>query len=93
MSIKKTLTALVAGAALGAVAGVMLAPDSGDKIRKKVMKKASDLREQLTDLVGQGGSMMNDAKKASAEASKAVNDTMDEAKSSFENAKNSNVKA
>ena len=87
MSIKKTLTALVAGAALGAVAGVMLAPDSGDKIRKKVMKKASDLREQLTDLVGQGGSMMNDAKrtakKASAEASKAVNDTMDEAKSSF----------
>ncbi|MEO7080874.1 MAG: YtxH domain-containing protein [Flavobacteriales bacterium] len=96
MSTQKTLIALVAGTALGAVAGIMLAPASGEKTRKKMMKKASGLRDQLTDLMGQGESMVNEAKdtakKASAQASKAVNHTMDEAKSSFEHAKNATVK-
>lgn len=96
MSTQKTLTALVAGAALGAVAGIMLAPNSGKKSRKKIIKQATGLRDQLTDLVGQGESMVNDAKKsaknASAQASKAVSHTMDEAKDTFERAKSATVK-
>lgn len=97
MSSQKTLIALVAGAALGAVAGVMLAPASGEKTRKKLMKKAEGLRDDLSDLVDQGQSMMKDAKgsakKAASQASKAVHHTMDEAKDSYEDAKSAVKKA
>ncbi len=75
----------------------MLAPSSGKKTRKKIMKQASGVRNQFSELVSQGDSMVDDAKKtaqrASAQASKAVNHTIDEAKSSFEHAKNATVKA
>ncbi len=97
MSSQKTLISLVAGLALGAVAGVMLAPASGEKTRKKLMKKAEGLRDDLTDLVDKGQSMLKDAKgeakKAAAQASKSVHDTMDEAKDSYEQAKSSAKKA
>ena len=35
------------GAALGAAAGILLAPYAGDDARKKLMDKANDLKDQL----------------------------------------------
>lgn len=97
MSTQKTLIALLAGAALGAVAGVLLAPASGEQTRSKLKGKAGDLRDQLTDLIDKGNSLVNDvkgaAKDASAQASKTVKHTMDEAKGSYEHAKSAATKS
>ncbi|MGV9013111.1 MAG: YtxH domain-containing protein [Flavobacteriales bacterium] len=91
MSVKNTLTALVAGVAIGAVGGLMLAPASGDRTRKKLMKRGDKLCNRLTDLIGQGKEAVDDAEKSARSAAnkggKAVNDTMDKAKDSYEQAK------
>lgn len=75
----------------------MLAPNSGEKTRKKLLKSAGCLRDQLTDLINKGGSLVDDAKdaasKASDQASRTVHHTMDDAKSSYDHAKSSAKKA
>jgi len=40
------LLAFIVGATIGAVAGVLLAPDSGANTRKKIKKTLSDLQEK-----------------------------------------------
>lgn len=45
----KTLLAFLAGAAAGAVAGILLAPDKGSETRKKILSKAKDLGDGVTD--------------------------------------------
>jgi gas vesicle protein len=47
MSNTKTLLGFVAGAAVGALAGVLLAPDSGSNTRKKISSKAEDITGSL----------------------------------------------
>ena len=76
MSTKKTFVALAAGLALGAVAGVLLAPASGKRTRKKIVMKAEDVRDQLTDLIDQGGSLVKDVKRAAKKASAQVDRMM-----------------
>lgn len=57
-----TLVAILAGAAVGAVAGVLLAPDQGEKTRNRISKgfkdgkddlshKMDDLRKQVKSLI------------------------------------------
>ena len=91
MSSQNTLIALVAGAALGALAGVLLAPASGEETRKKLKKSGEGLRDQLTDLLKQGKDLLDEAgdatKDATAKASKAVQGTMDNAKGTYQQAK------
>lgn len=41
------LTGIVVGAIVGAAAGILLAPDSGEETRKKIAEKTSDLKEGL----------------------------------------------
>ena len=81
MSVKNTMTALVAGVAIGAVAGLMLAPATGDKMRKKLMKRGDKLCNRLTDLIDQGKDAVDDAEKsmkgAAAKASKSVHSAAD----------------
>jgi len=47
MSNTKTLLGFVAGAAVGALAGILLAPDKGSNTRKKIAGKASDAKDSL----------------------------------------------
>lgn len=49
MSSSKVLLAFIAGAAVGAVAGVLLAPDEGKNTRKKIAGKASELSGTIKD--------------------------------------------
>ncbi len=49
MSSTKTLLGFVAGAAVGALAGILLAPDKGSETRKKVLQKTKDLGNSLKD--------------------------------------------
>lgn len=45
----KVLLALLGGVALGALVGVLLAPDKGSETRKKIKEKAKDLSDKAKD--------------------------------------------
>ncbi len=47
MSNTKTVLGFVAGAAVGALAGILLAPDKGTNTRKKITGKAGDISDSL----------------------------------------------
>ena len=47
MSTQKNLSLLVAGAATGAVLALLLAPSSGKKTRKKLMKQCESVKDTL----------------------------------------------
>jgi gas vesicle protein len=55
MSTSKMLLGFVAGAAIGAVLGVLFAPDKGTETRRKISEQGNDLADNLkgkfTDLV------------------------------------------
>jgi gas vesicle protein len=45
---QKVILGVICGAALGVVAGILLAPDSGEETRRKIASKAGDLKDDLT---------------------------------------------
>ena len=47
MSNTKAVLGFVAGAAVGALVGILLAPDSGSNTRKKISSKAEDMSDSL----------------------------------------------
>ena len=49
MSTVKVIGGFLAGATIGAVAGLLLAPESGRKTRKKMMDESRRLTDQFTD--------------------------------------------
>ncbi len=44
---KKLIGGLLAGAAVGAVLGILFAPDKGTETRKKMAKKAEDMGDEF----------------------------------------------
>jgi len=74
MKLSNAVVLLLTGAAIGAVAGLLLAPDEGIKTRKKWMKKAkkykkdfqdkaSEYKEKATDLKENLEGAVHDVKK------------------------------
>ena len=59
----KIFLAALTGAVAGGVAGVLLAPESGEQTRKKLSKEADKAREELNDLVEKGKDTVEDLKK------------------------------
>ena len=49
MSKGKVILGVLAGVAVGAVLGVLFAPDKGWNTRKRILKKGEDLTEDLRD--------------------------------------------
>lgn len=47
MSKDKFITGLLLGAAAGAVAGILFAPDKGIETRKKIAKQAEDIKDNI----------------------------------------------
>lgn len=43
----KLVLGLLAGAAIGAIAGILFAPDKGSETRKKISKNTSEMGDQL----------------------------------------------
>jgi len=54
--------AFLAGAAAGALAGILLAPDKGTETRKKIADKAKDLKETVTEKMKDGFKKANELK-------------------------------
>jgi gas vesicle protein len=48
---QSNLLALLAGIAVGALAGVLLAPEKGEQTREKIAKKSADLKKELEEQV------------------------------------------
>lgn len=46
---EKTILAFIAGAAAGALAGLLLAPEEGEKTRRKLSRKANKLAGELEE--------------------------------------------
>lgn len=62
MSTTKFLAGAIAGLTTGLVIGLLTAPDSGDRTRKKIKTKADDWRHKINGLVGQGGEDLSELK-------------------------------
>lgn len=52
MSKGKLVVGILGGVALGALAGLLLAPDKGNKTRKRILEKGSDLAGDLKGKLG-----------------------------------------
>jgi gas vesicle protein len=50
----KTLTALLVGAAAGAVLGLLLAPDKGSNLRNKIIQLGKDTTDELGSYLDEG---------------------------------------
>ena len=46
---QKVIVGFLCGVAAGALAGILLAPNSGEETRKKIVDKATDLKGDLSD--------------------------------------------
>ncbi len=51
MKSSNALLLILTGAAVGAVAGLLLAPDEGAETRKKLMKKAKKYKKAMEDKI------------------------------------------
>jgi YtxH-like protein len=49
MNSGKVILGIIAGASIGAMAGILLAPDKGSATRKKIVEHTNDLRSILND--------------------------------------------
>ena len=58
----KIITALAAGIAVGALLGVLFAPDKGTKTRKKINEQGKKLADDLKEKLNKGKDEFNDLK-------------------------------
>jgi len=68
----KIVGALIAGAAAGAVLGVLFAPDKGSETRKKLMKGTERLIDQLSDKIEESKEALSDLKKKANETTEQI---------------------
>jgi gas vesicle protein len=82
----KVILGIVGAAAAGAVIGMLLAPDKGSELRKKVKDTANDWACQLADLFAEGKSELQNLK---SKGSRAAKDVRNEAENTYNNARES----
>lgn len=91
MSSSKVLLGFVAGAAVGALAGILFAPDTGTNTRKKIANKTGDLTDSVKNSFGEFidgvketyAGVKGDAEEMADKAKSKMNTFKNEAKSNF----------
>ena len=58
----KVLLAIIGAAAAGAIIGMLLAPEKGSDLRKRLSDTAGDLSSQLTQLLASGKAQLDNLK-------------------------------
>jgi gas vesicle protein len=86
MSSGKVLLGVLAGAAAGALLGILFAPDSGDKTRKKIAKMGEDYFEGVKEKFN---GLIDDLTRKMDGVQAKANDMADDAKSKVEEMKTS----
>ena len=81
----KVLTGFLAGAAVGALAGILFAPDAGSNTRKKIADKSGDISDTVKTSFND---FIDGVKETYSGAKKEVENFGDKAKSSMNAAKN-----
>jgi gas vesicle protein len=89
MSTTKVLLGFVAGAAVGALAGILFAPDSGENTRKKIQDKTGDWGDAAKDSFN---GLIDGVKNAYSGAKDKMEEFGDHAKANMTSARN-DVKA
>jgi len=57
----KLVTVVICGMAVGFVASILLAPEKGNELRKKISEAVGNWAEKLIDIVASGAKNLNDA--------------------------------
>ena len=61
-STSKTILAVMGAAAVGAIIGMLVAPEKGSDLRRKITDATGDWTTQLSDLLAQGKEQLNNLK-------------------------------
>ena len=85
MSSSKVLVGFLAGAAVGALAGILFAPDKGSSTRKKLTDKAGDWSDSAKETFN---GIIDGVKNAYSGAKDEMEEYTDKAKSKASSAKN-----
>ena len=62
----KVLLAIIGAAAAGAIIGMLVAPEKGSDLRKKISETAGDWSSQLSELLASGKAQLENLKKTAA---------------------------
>jgi gas vesicle protein len=74
-STSKVILGILGAAAAGVVVGMLIAPEKGSELRKKISETAGDWSSQLSQLIASGKEQLNNLKEtATSEAENAVNE-------------------
>ena len=77
-STSKTILAVMGAAAVGAIIGMLVAPEKGSDLRRKITDATGDWTTQLSDLLAQGKEQLKNLKnKVSSETSNYASETED----------------
>lgn len=71
-----TKTSFLAGAALGLVAGLLLAPKKGEDLREELADNAKKLKDKLYKMTGEAGSELDDLKEMLEKKIEGLSDDM-----------------
>lgn len=74
----KNISNFLAGVAVGTVAALLLAPNSGEELRGKIMKSKDGAEQSLTDLVSEGKKSWNKLKGRALDSVEIAQSEMDE---------------
>ncbi|GAC1423508.1 MAG: hypothetical protein NVS1B13_01350 [Flavisolibacter sp.] len=79
----KVVLSIVSAAAAGVVVGLLLAPEKGTDLRKKVGKTAGDWASHLTELFANAKGEINDVKGKATEAASETGSKFNNIKENF----------
>lgn len=89
MSTVKLISSVLAGAAAGALLGILLAPDKGSETRRKIAQKSNDLTDNVKDKFSKmGDTISNKYQQVKSEANE-MKEKMASAKEGYQSSEKS----